>query len=80
MGLWQNMLDILGVSSKKVSDRTQAFASDLQRGWLAGYETSAVPLNHLLCCETATSMQVCVLVVGLDNSGKSTVVNCLKVS
>lgn len=25
------------------------------------------------------SMQVCVLVVGLDNSGKSTVVNCLKV-
>lgn len=25
-------------------------------------------------------LQVCVLVVGLDNSGKSTVVNCLKVS
>ena len=69
MGLWQNMLDILGVSSKKVSDCTPASLviapSFLQVVWID--------------CKLLYSIQVCVLVVGLDNSGKSTVVNCLKV-
>ena len=63
MGLWQQMLDVLGMSSKKVSD--QQYGTSLH---------SSLPLRL-----TTPGMQVCVLVVGLDNSGKSTVVNRLKV-
>ncbi len=63
MGLWQQMLDVLGMSSKKVSD--QQYGTKLH---------SSLPLRL-----TTHGMQVCVLVVGLDNSGKSTIVNRLKV-
>ena len=62
MGLWQQMLDVLGMSSKKVSDQ---YGTSLR---------SSLPLRF-----TTPGMQVCVLVVGLDNSGKSTIVNRLKV-
>jgi len=63
MGLWQQMLDVLGMSSKKVSD--QQYGKNM---------LSSLPLRL-----KAHGMQVCVLVVGLDNSGKSTIVNRLKV-
>ena len=63
MGLWQQMLDVLGMSSKKVSD--QQYGKHLH---------SSLPLRL-----KTHGMQVCVLVVGLDNGGKSTIVNRLKV-
>ncbi len=66
MGLWQHMLDVLGVNSKKVCDHKPGVV------WLLAPPNFA---THL----TSRMLQVCVLVVGLDNGGKSTIVNRLKV-
>lgn len=75
------MLDVLGVGSKKVREphAIQMIRLGLDGCLADPFCFSKIVLQHARVVRLPESMQVCVLVVGLDNSGKSTIVNRLKV-
>jgi ribosome biogenesis GTPase A len=78
MGFFSKLLDLLGLNGQKVGDyKTLSLAQQYRCSSTAVQQDNGVQQpSH----DTALALQVNVLVVGLDNSGKTTTIERLKVS